>query len=124
MEGKEEKWILRGDAYGRTYNETLTFIRKEKVPVPDDIVERHLSVVSETEKKDPVYREMISTQEQAFFKTDNGIEVIVSPRYVGSTLGSNDDGRGNTICALLYNGEYVALALYNESKREIFAHEY
>ena len=91
---KEEKWRLRGTAYGRTYNEILTFIRKEKVLMPDDIVERHLSVVSESERNNLAYRAMISTQERALFKTDNGIEVIVSPRYVGSALGSSDDGRG------------------------------
>jgi hypothetical protein len=86
MEGKDEKWRLRGDAYGRTYNETLMFVRKEKVPVPPDIIAWHLSVVSEGEKNDPAYREIISTQERALFRTDSGIEVIVSPRYVGSTL--------------------------------------
>jgi hypothetical protein len=115
---------LRGYAYGRTYNETLTFIRKEKVPVPEHIVEKLQEILSQQGINDPKYREMISTQEQALFKTDNGIEVMVSPRYVGSILGNDDDGRGNTICALSFDGEYVALALYNESEREIVAHEY
>jgi len=96
MAKKDKKWKLRGKAYGRTYDETMSFIKKE----------------------------VISKQERAVFRTNKGNEVIVSPRYEGSHIGSNDNDRGDTICAFLYNGEHVALADYNEQKQEVIVMEY
>ena len=124
MVRKDKKWKLSGRAYGCVYAETMTLVEKKMVSVPDHLVEQHMSVVSKKEKDNPEYREAVSKQEQAIFKTDKGNTVVVSPRYVGSRLGSNDDGRGNTICAFIYNGEYVALADYNEEKREVIVMEY
>ena len=124
MAKKDKKWKLCGKAYGCVYAETMTLIEKKMVAVPDHIVEQHMSVVSAKEKNDPKYREMVSKQERATFRTSKGNTVIISPRYTGSVLGSNDDGKGNTICAFMYNGAYVALADYNEERKEVTVVEY
>lgn len=117
------EWRLSGEAYGRIYNTNLTFFSKESISLSDDIIEEHMKIALR-HTSDPEYRKLPEFQEQAKFQTEAGDEIIVSPRYVGSKLGSNDDGRGNTICAFYFNGEYVALAFYNESEKKIVAHEY
>lgn len=118
-------WKLQGEAYGRVYDETLVFEKIERLPVPEEIQEQHLRHRFVDPSRAPAdYSVMISEEERGVFRTETGVEVVVTPRYVGSTLGSNDDGRGNTICALLYAGEYTALAFYNEQSRIIEAVEY
>ena len=117
-----DAWKLRGEAYGRTYDDTLTFEKNERVPVPPEVQTEHLKNRFGDPSQAPAdYRAMIAEEERGVFRTQMGIEVVVTPRYVGSTLGSNDDGRGNTICTLHYAGEYVALAFYNEQDRTITA---
>ena len=107
------------------YNEVLVFEKKERVPMSRELVTKHL----EHRFGDPGfapagYRATIENEERGVFRTQTGIEVVVTPRYVSSVLGSDDDGRGNTICALLYAGEYVALALYNQENKTIIVVEY
>lgn len=116
------EWRLSGSAYGRTYDSVLTFLGKESVAVPPNVVEEHLKIARKT--SDPDYKQLVETDEQARFQTETDEIVVVSPRYVGSKLGSNDDGEGNTVCAFYFNGEYVALALYNEGQKQIVALEY
>lgn len=113
------EWQLSGKVDGRVYNVRLIFIGKENVVISADIIEQHVRHTS-----DPECRKLIEFKEQAKFQTETGNEIVVTPRYVGSKLGSDDDGRGNTICAFDFNGKYVALALYNENEKKIVAHEY
>ena len=131
----EKKWRLSGEVYGRSYDSELEFLGKLKETVPSEHLEGHLRNVRMTnpggiirvkcgELSEEDYKKLVEEAEDAELKTDKGAIVRVQPRYVGSVLGSNDDGRGNTICALLVNCEYVALALYNEATKEIVAHEY
>lgn len=116
------KWRLSGSAYGRIYDSELAFLGKESVAVPINVASEHLRTTRKT--NDLEYKKLIETVEQAKFQTEAGDTVVVSPRYVGSRLGSNDDGLGNTVCAFYFNGEYVALALYNEEQKQIVAQEY
>ena len=132
----EKKWRLSGRAYGRFYNEELEFLEKKEIRVPREVLEGHLENVRKNragadfiqcrDKKlsEAEYIKLIEIREEAWFKTDKGESVIVAPRYAGSVLGSDDDGQGNTMCALFVNGEYVALAFYNETTKEIIAHEH
>lgn len=117
----EPTWTLIGEAYGRHYDERLTFVERKSVAIPEDIVKHHLEVHPDLSER---HLENISHAEQAVFRNDKGIEIVVQPRHEYSALGDDEDGRGNTICGLDYDGEYVALALYNEKEKTILAHEY
>jgi len=78
--------------------------------------------------------ELISrTDKEAIFatRTEPKHEIRITPRYVGSIIGSADfndrDGKPTTVCAFLFDGEYVALALFKEDADgniEITPHEY
>ena len=117
------EWRLSGSAYGRYYNAKLAFLGKEKISVPNpaNVLDEHFGITRKAD--DPAYKKMVET-EQAKFQSDAGDVIMVSPRYVGSKLGSNDDGRGNTICAFHFNGKYVALALFNQAENKVVVHEY
>ncbi|MBI2669683.1 MAG: hypothetical protein HYX20_00840 [Candidatus Yanofskybacteria bacterium] len=92
--------IVRGKAYGQTYDYECELISR--------------------------------TSEEAVFETKSEPRhnIRITPRYVGSSIGSCDfsDGRGRnvTICAFFFDREYVALALFteNEENIEINPHEY
>lgn len=91
---------VRGEAYGRTYDYEC------------DLISR--------------------TDERAVFETksDPKHRIDLTPRYVGSRIGSHDcedrDQKPATICALLFDGKYVALALFKEDGEniEIIPHEH
>ncbi len=114
----EQTWLLHGTAYGTTYNSILIFKEKRKRKVQEDTSKRINFRKPETVP--PADEEV----EQAVFVTEDGKEIILETRYVGSPLGGDDDSRGNTVCHLHVEGEYVAFALYNELRHEILAHEY
>lgn len=112
-------WRLSIQKDGRIGIFALTFLSKKMVQVPTGMVEEHLRIAAKT--ADSEYKNLVEKQEQAEFQTETGDAVTVSPRYIGSKLGSNDDGEGNTICALYFRGEYFPRASYNEHRKEIMA---
>lgn len=91
---------VRGDASGRIYDYECVLISRT-----DD------GAVFET-KSEPKHR------------------IKISPRYVGSVIGSADfvdkRGRSTTICAFFFDNRYVALAFFSEIGEdiEIVPHEY
>lgn len=92
--------LVRGEAYGRKYDYECELISR--------------------------------TKEEAVFvtKTEPRHTIKITPRYVDASIGNGDlvdnRGRNATVCAFLFDGEYVALALFTESNEviEINPHEY
>lgn len=84
---------VHGDAYGRTYDFECSWVSREAL--------------------------------KAEFATESSPEhrIVLSPRYTGSVIGSNDLSRDQefpeTICAFLFDGEYTALAAFREREDEI-----
>jgi hypothetical protein len=62
---------------------------------------------------------LVVTPDEARLRTESNPPhtVIVRPRYVGAKLGDRETGppaEVGTICALSFDGDYVALALWVE----------
>jgi hypothetical protein len=55
------------------------------------------------------------TDDELVLRTADGHTAVIRPRYVGSTIGS-DDGMGKTICGFMWDGHYIALASFSENQ--------
>lgn len=84
---------VKGEAYGRSYDYAC------------ELVSRTSEDVAFETKSEPKHH------------------IRLTPRYVGSQIGSNDfedkDGQPTTICAFYFDGEYAALAFYQEKGKDI-----